>query len=32
LPKTAAAIPVVLDEIAARGLKQVTLTELYSAP
>lgn len=30
LPKTAAAIPVVLDEVAARGLKQVTLTELYA--
>jgi peptidoglycan/xylan/chitin deacetylase (PgdA/CDA1 family) len=29
LPKTAAAIPTVLDELAARGLRQVTLTELY---
>jgi peptidoglycan/xylan/chitin deacetylase (PgdA/CDA1 family) len=31
LPKTAAAMPTVLDELAARGLRQVTLTELYSA-
>ena len=29
LPKTAAAMPTVLDELAARGLKQVTLSELY---
>lgn len=31
LPKTAQAMPQVLDELAARGLKQVTLTELYAA-
>jgi peptidoglycan/xylan/chitin deacetylase (PgdA/CDA1 family) len=29
LPKTAAAMPTVLDELAARGLRQVTLSELY---
>jgi hypothetical protein len=29
LPKTAEAIPVVLDELAARGLRQVSLSELY---
>lgn len=29
LPKTAAAMPTVLDELAMRGLRQVTLTELY---
>jgi peptidoglycan-N-acetylglucosamine deacetylase len=29
LPKTAAAIPTVLDELAARGLRQVTLSDLY---
>jgi peptidoglycan/xylan/chitin deacetylase (PgdA/CDA1 family) len=32
LPKTAAAMPTVLDELAERGLKQVTLSELYAAP
>jgi peptidoglycan/xylan/chitin deacetylase (PgdA/CDA1 family) len=32
LPKTAAALPAVLDELAARGLKQVTLSELYGSP
>jgi peptidoglycan/xylan/chitin deacetylase (PgdA/CDA1 family) len=32
LPKTAAAMPSVLDELAARGLRQVTLSELYAAP
>ena len=30
LPKTAAAMPTVLDELAGRGLRQVTLAELYS--
>jgi len=30
LQKTAAAMPVVLDELAARGLRQVTLGELYA--
>lgn len=32
LPKTAAAMPTVLDELAARGLRQVTLAELYRSP
>jgi peptidoglycan/xylan/chitin deacetylase (PgdA/CDA1 family) len=30
LPKTATAMPTVLDELAARGLRQVTLSDLYS--
>jgi peptidoglycan/xylan/chitin deacetylase (PgdA/CDA1 family) len=30
LPKTAAAMPTVLDELTGRGLRQVTMTELYS--
>lgn len=32
LPKTAAVMPTVLDELAARGLRQVTLSELYRQP
>jgi peptidoglycan/xylan/chitin deacetylase (PgdA/CDA1 family) len=32
LAKTAAAMPTVLDELAARGLRQVTLGELYARP
>jgi peptidoglycan/xylan/chitin deacetylase (PgdA/CDA1 family) len=32
LPKTAVAMPMLLDELAGRGLRQVTLSELYRQP